>query len=192
MKISIIRKIILKYHLGVFMIMSILFFSCSKDKFAVTSSTISSSSAATIQAISDDDVLKGVMFLENPIADRLPEIKDFSTMAAMNEPSKVAAKIKFENAIISKLKAIDGNYLINFRANVGSGDYYTVKTAIEKAANDIINIAAELTGKNRTDLINSANTLANNFMSKHNLKANSSVPDVRAAVKGQINNGGGL
>lgn len=158
MKLSLIRKNILKYHIGVFMGITVLFFSCTKEKTIADLSTPKVNedltSAINTPTISDNDVFKGVMFLEGPLAERLNDFKEFNIRTFTSDKSKIQQAINFQNTVIAKLKEGNKNYLTEFRTKIGSGDYYLVKSTIKKASDDIFDISLVLSGANKTNITN--------------------------------------
>lgn len=191
MKLSLIRKSILKYHIGVFMSITVLFFSCTKDKTIAELSTprVEEGLSSTINTptISDIDVFKGVMFLEGPLAEKLKDFKEFNIRTFTSNKSKVQQVLDFQSSVIAKLKEGNKNYLAEFRTKIGSGDYYLVKSAIKNAADDIFEASLVLTGSNKSNITDDAGIMSNNFKIKYNLNDNSSKQEILDALKKAFN-----
>lgn len=170
-----LKEILIRYHIGAFMAITFLFFSCTKDKLRTPLSTPNNALSTIVnkKAVSNEDVFRGVMFLEGPVAKLLNDFKEFNIRTFTTDQSKINAATSFQDNVITKLKEKEPYYFKNFRDKVGSDDYYEVKSTILKAANDIYGISVELSGKNKKEITSSTNLIINKFLSKHNLNLNS-------------------
>lgn len=190
MKISHVRKIMIKSHFGLIMAIAMLLVSCTKDKTIgdLTTPKVNDNitSSARAQGTSDEDVFQGVMFLEGPVAAKLSDLNDFSIRNLTSDQQQIQSALDFQKQVIKKLKNNNPNYLKNFRAKIGSGDYYTVKAAIEQATTDIFNVTLLSSGKSKNEIISNAKTLSDNFKSKHHLSESSSKEEILAALKSDV------
>jgi hypothetical protein len=190
MKISHVRKIMIKSHFGLIMAIAILLVSCTKDKTIgdLTTPKVNDNitSSARAQGTTDEDVFQGVMFLEGPVAAKLSDLNDFNIRNLTSDQQQIQNALDFQKLVIKTLKNNNPSYLKNFRAKIGSGDYYTVKAAIDQASNDIFNITLLSTGKSKDEVVSNAKTLSDNFKSKHHLSEASSKEEILAALKLEI------
>ncbi|MBF4472905.1 hypothetical protein [Flavobacterium sp. HJJ] len=178
-----IRNYCVKYHICTLISVSFLLFSCSKDEiYSDKNSVIKKDDLKT--SFSDEEVFKGVMFLEGPVADKMEDFKDLNFRTFVTEKSQIQGIVNFQNEIIAKLKSSDPNYLSTFRKNIGSGDYYVVKSTISKASSKISNTAFELANVSKGEISEVAKKFTASLKSKYHIDENSSKEDMIKAIKG--------
>jgi|SRR5690606_10046207 len=140
MLITKIRKIVIKYHIGTFMVMMFMFVSCTKDKTIADLSkpqVNQNINSAARSAYSDIDVFKGVVFLEGPVAQLLEEFQDYNFRAFVSDSNQIQNVLLFQQEIINYLTSKDSQYFQKFRTNIGSNDFDIVKSTFIQAGNDI-------------------------------------------------------
>ncbi len=166
----------IKYHIGTFMACMILFYSCTKDKAAIDAST-QKTTANRNAAISDEDVFRGVMFLDGPVADHLG---DYSSMnlASYMTPAQKDAATDLENEIIAAIEDESSSYMADFRSKITSGDFDKVKAAMIDGGNMI---KSKLTGVSNADY----QSQANSFMDTYKITSSSTLTDIKTAVQQQ-------
>lgn len=190
MKISSVRKFMIKSHFGLFMAITILLVSCTKDKTIgnLTTPQVKDevTSAARTGGYTDEEVFQGVMFLEGRVADKLSDLQDFNIRSLTSDKDQIQKALDFQTLVIKTLKAKDPNYFKTFRNKIGSNDYYTVKTAIDQTTNDILNITLAAKQKSKSEVLTNAKTVYDNFKNKYHLSESASKEEVLAAFKSEL------
>ena len=183
--LSTIRKFMIQYRVGAFMGITILFFSCTKDKTLEKMSTPQVSedltSVTRVHDASDNDVFKAVMFLEGPLSQKLDAFKDFNLRMLTHDNDKIKDALDFQDMVIEKLLLQNENYLSEFRANIGSGDFHLVEATLKSTGSDILRIALAATDASEQQIAD-AELFANQFMKDNDLNENSSIQEIRKAV----------
>jgi SdpC family antimicrobial peptide len=183
-----IRNFVIKYQVCTIMAISFLFFSCSKEDVFSNKEILNRDNnlkkvTSSKSAYSDEDVFKGIMFLEGKVANKLGDFKDLNFRAFITDNNQINEILKFQNEVIKNIKSSNPKYFSDFRAKIGSGDYYVVQTTIQNASNEISNSALILSNKNKAETSTIANNFANSFASKYNINEKSSKEDLLKAFQ---------
>ncbi|WP_343615507.1 hypothetical protein [Flavobacterium sp.] len=172
-----IKSISIKYHIPTFIAILFLFISCAKDEILIDPQEIDKT------LFTDEDVFKGVMFLEGPVANKMSSYKDLNFRSFVSDKSQIEEIINFQNEIVNKIIYTDPDYLSNFRKKIGSGDYYLIKSTISEASLKISDIAYEISNLNRNEVSIIAKKFSYNLQHKYNIDEKSSKEDLRKAIK---------
>jgi hypothetical protein len=197
MKLSTIRTTILRNHLSIYMSIAVLFFSfsCTKSnseedapgvtpKTSTHANSVSTNTEPTVPVVvSDVDVFKAVMFIEGPLSTRLAEFEDFNIRSLTTDQVKIDQSVAFQDEVIEKLLQQNPAYLSEFRNKISQGDYFLVKSTVEQAGNDIMDIAMTMTGESKDDVINSSAAMATSFMEARGINSQSSIEDISIATQ---------
>lgn len=178
-----IRKIANNPFFITLLIANFLFVSCSTDTTSNENMDNLSKSAKT--KISDELVFKGIMFLEGPIADKFPEFKELNFRNFISDKTQINNVLKFQDNVIQNILKKNPNYLKNFRNNISSGNFYTVKQTIIDAGTLIKEEAIKLSGTDLVKANNIINNFAKDFAKKSRLNQNSSIKEIATAGKVQ-------
>lgn len=172
-----IKSIALRYHIPTIVGIMFLLFSCTKDEFLNDNPEIDKAS------YTDEEVFKGVMFLEGPVANKMEDFKDLNFRSFVTDKSQIEEIINFQNEIIKRVKSSDPNYLSDFRKKIGSGDYYLIRSTISETSATISNIAYEISNIDKNEASIIANKIRANLKDKYHVDENSSKEDLIKAIK---------
>lgn len=170
-----IKSISLKYHIPTFIGIMFLFFSCTKDELI--------SNEQGTNSFTDEEVFKGVMFLEGPVANKMSDFKDLNFRSFVTDKSEIEEIINFQNEIIKRVKSSDPRYLSDFRKKIGSGDYYLIRSTLSEASGKISNITYDLSNLDKDEVSRIAKKMAGSLEHKYHMDENSSKEDLVKAIK---------
>ncbi len=172
-----IRMIIKNPLLWMFTAFAILFVSCNSDEAVQnfmgnrnTKGVVFNAKNYNVKDYSDDSVFRGVMFLDGPVAKKLPDFKEFDFRNYVKDPFKISKVLAFEKTIIDEIKAEKSDYLRIFSNKISSGDFYQVKSAIVDAANIITKKTTVLSNKSSEESVNNVASVIQDKYSKYNTK----------------------
>jgi hypothetical protein len=126
-----IKSISIKYYIPTIIGIIFLLFSCTKDE------VLNDEQGMDKTPFTDEEVFKGVMFIEGPVANKMSDFKDLNFRSFVADKSLIEEIINFQNEIINRIKSSDSSYLSNFRKKIGSGDYYLIKSTISNLSQNI-------------------------------------------------------
>lgn len=181
-----LRKFLMKYHVGAFMATTFMFVSCTKDRTVANLSTPQSQStppaAARNTGITDEEVFRGVMFLDGPVASYMPDMQDLNVTSFMT-PAGMAAARNFQSFVIQNIQTTDPQYFALFRNDVTSGDFNLVLARITDAGHKIYDATLLMTNATDPQMQNYAQTAAADFKQQFNLTPPSPKSDVVSAMQ---------
>lgn len=187
MLITKIRKFVIKYHIGTFMVMMFMFVSCTKDKTIADLSKRTANPAlktmSTNISFTDDDVFRGVLFLDGPVASLLGDFTDFNIESFTDDQTIINKAREFQNLVIANIKQNSPSYLNEFRTKIGSGDIYIVQSTLNEAAQKVYEVAQLLSQTDDATIQNFANTFLSNFMNDYSVNQNTSKAELLKAAK---------
>ncbi|KAF2080213.1 hypothetical protein [Flavobacterium sharifuzzamanii] len=171
-----IKSISIKYHIPTIIGVMFLLFSCTKDEILNNGLEMNNTS------FTDEEVFKGVMFLEGPVANKMNDFKDLNFRSFVADKSQIEEIINFQNEVVNRIKSIDPNYLSDFRKKIGSGDYYLIKETFSKASTKISNIIYEISNLDKNEISIVAKKFNSNLKYKYNIDEKSSKEDLIKAL----------
>ncbi|MDP5197982.1 hypothetical protein [Flavobacterium sp. DG2-3] len=177
-----IKSISIKYRIPTIIGVIFLLFSCTKDEILNDGQEMSNT------RFTDEEVFKGVMFLEGPVANKMSDFKDLNFRSFIADKSQVEEIINFQNEIINRIKFIDPNYLSDFRKKIGSGNYYLIKATFSDASTKVANIIYEISNLNKNEVSIVAKKFSSNLKHNYNVDEKSSKEDLIKALN-DINSG---
>ncbi|MGV4439783.1 hypothetical protein ACQ1PL_09850 [Ornithobacterium rhinotracheale] len=119
------KKSLTKLPVSLLLSFLILFPSCYREDYE-------NFEGPTSHNLTDKEVFKGVMFMEGPISDKINspyKLNDF-----VDNNKEIEEVHKFQDKLINSIIKTDPSFLSKFRKDIGSGDYYVVSNAIERAS----------------------------------------------------------
>ena len=136
-----IRKIATNPLFLVLLLTNYILYSCSSgtnDLENDENSSVSKSSVSSkLQNFTDEEVFKGVIFMEGDVAELFPKYKELNFRNFIDNENDINEIVNFQNVLMSSIKAENPEFLSNFNKEITSGDYYRVKEAISLANNEI-------------------------------------------------------
>lgn len=171
-----IKSISIKYHIPTIIGVMFLLFSCTKDEFLNDGQEMNNTT------FTDEEVFKGVMFLEGPVANKMKDFKDLNFRSFIADKLQIEEIINFQNEIINRIKSTDPNYLSDFRRKIGSGDYYLIKATFSDASTKISNIIYEISNLDKNEVSLVAKKFSSNLKHKYNVDEKSSKEDLIKAL----------
>lgn len=181
-----LRKFLMKYHIGAFMAATFMFVSCTKDRTVANLSSPQTqhgpSTAARLGNISDEDVFRGVMFLDGPVASYMPDLQDLNVTSFMT-PAGAAAARNFQDFVIQNIRATNPQYFALFRNDATSGDFNIVRSRITDAAHKIYDATLVMTNATDQSMQSYAQSVAADFKQQYNLMPQSPKSDVVSVMQ---------
>src|SRR5690606_37233296 len=105
--------------IGGLMACMVMFFSCTKDKtvanLAEKAQKSNLQTMNTTAGFTDEDIFRGVMFLDGPAASLLEDFSEYNFREFVQDPEKINEVVTFHNEIINYLTTANSNYLSDFR-----------------------------------------------------------------------------
>ncbi|AZA78624.1 hypothetical protein EG347_14450 [Chryseobacterium sp. G0186] len=110
-------------------------YSCSTE--SNNNENLSINKTNELKKFNDEDVFKGIIFLEGDVAELFSDYKELNFRNFVKNENEINEIVKFQNLLISSLKEQNPNFLSNFKREVTSGDYYRVHQSISAAHKEI-------------------------------------------------------
>ncbi|KIA94169.1 hypothetical protein [Flavobacterium sp. KMS] len=179
-----IREFVIRHHIFTLVAFVFIFFSCTKDEIGRESKMSNIDKNNATNSFTDEDVFKGIMFLEGPLANKLDDFKDLNFRTFINDKAQMDEMLVLQNKIIETIKESNPEFLSNFRAKIGSGDFYQVKYGIVDAANKISDAAFGLLNESKKGgTENDMNKFISLFTSKYKINEQSTKEELLNAIQ---------
>jgi hypothetical protein len=162
-----IRKIATNPLFLVLLLTNYILYSCSSGSNDLendeNSSVSKSSVSSKLQNFTDEEVFKGVIFMEGDVAELFPEYKELNFRNFIDNENDINEIVNFQNVLMSSIKAENPEFLSNFNKEITSGDYYRVKEAISLANNEIKKQLFKIYNLSETQFIDFQNAFAKGY-----------------------------
>jgi SdpC family antimicrobial peptide len=82
------------------------------------------------QTYSGVDIFKGIYFAEGPVAQMMPELRDYNIRNYTSDAEEIQESLDYQAEVISRIKSDDASYFQNFKAAMTSGNHYQIQTTL--------------------------------------------------------------
>ena len=91
--------------------------------------------AAPLSSFSTEDLLRGLVFGDGPVAEQLPTIQEnYSIETVIQDPESLGILREFINLTVDEITSSHADFAEGFRSDVLSGDHLKIRQALEDAA----------------------------------------------------------
>lgn len=108
---------------------------CEGGTALVTPSSEPVISAQGNSQYSGEDLFRGLLFSDGPVAGTIPELRKVGTMSdRVKDPSDLNKVRSFQNRVIAQIRASDPHFFATFEEDMRSGNPVRVEAALKRAA----------------------------------------------------------
>ncbi|WPO91738.1 hypothetical protein [Chryseobacterium sp. HR92] len=137
-----IRKISTNPLFILLLLTNYILYSCSSESNDLENNENSSVNKSSVnsnklQNFTDEEVFKGVIFMEGDVAELFPEYKELNFRNFIDDQDDINEIVNFQNVLMNSIKDENPEFLSNFNEEITSGDYDRVKEAISLANTEI-------------------------------------------------------
>ncbi|MFA6057790.1 MAG: hypothetical protein WC756_06310 [Taibaiella sp.] len=156
-----VRRITIKYHLGIFAGISFLFFSCTKDKVVADSiKDVKKTYSAQMNMtnLSPKDLFMGLIFANGPLVNIIPELQSTKEVKDLyiTEVDQIQQEAILQKLVIDNISKSNPDFFFSFKTEITSGDHQRIAYALDNATkltfSTICNIYG--LGANSKDFVN--------------------------------------